>query len=210
MVTGLQKKATPPAKPTQTKNPMPSYASKASTKPNNPSLIVGLSHLPANNNLRWSQPAEICTTINNALNITPHNQVHVSAVRWTAKGNLIITGGHMIMAHQLQLIFPIIAKALTEAYSSPVTPLTAPLTHANVKWSKVLINGLPTEVTDSRGAYTSNECHAALTAENPSYSPLIIAQNPHGLSPPLYTLLAHPPLSLWHLRTQMVQKPERC
>ena len=185
-VTGLQKKASPPSKPPlpTNLNPSPSYASKAATKPSNPSIVVVLSHLPADHNLRWSRPSEIYTTINNALSVTPHHQVHVSAVRWTTKGNLIVTGGHMTMAHQLQLTSPIIAKALTEAYSSTVNPIITPHTRANVKWSKILINGLPTGVTDSRDAYTPDECHAALAAENPSYSSLIIAQKPSWVKPP--------------------------
>jgi hypothetical protein len=79
-VTGLQKKAPPPSKPPQPTNPLPSYASKASTKPTNPSIVVSLSHLDADTKLRRSRPAELCSTINNALRVTPHNQVHVSAV----------------------------------------------------------------------------------------------------------------------------------
>jgi hypothetical protein len=54
-----------------------------------------------------------------------------------------------------------------------------------VKWSKILINGLPTGVTDSRGAYTPDECHTTLVSENPSYAPLIIAQKPNWVKPPL-------------------------
>ena len=177
-VTGLQKKASPPSKPPLPANPSPSYASKAATKPSNPSIVVVLSHLPADHNLCRSRPNKIYITINNALNNTPHHQVHVSAVRWTAKGNLIITGGHMTTAHQLQLTSPIIAKALMDAYSSSINPITAPHTRANVKWFKILINSLLTGVTDSRDAYTPDECHAALAAENLSYFPLIIAQKP--------------------------------
>jgi hypothetical protein len=90
----------------------------------------------------------------------------------------------MTTAHQLQLASPLIAKAFTDAYSTAVIPFTTPHTWANVKWSKILINGLHTEVTNSRGAYTSNECHSALASENPSYSPLIIAQKPSWVKPP--------------------------
>lgn len=102
----------------------------------------------------------------------------MSAIRWIAKGNLIVIGGHMTTAHQLQLTSPIIAKALTDAYSSTVNPIIAPHTRANIKWFKILINSLPTGVTNSRDAYTPDKCHAALAAKNPSYSPLIIAQKP--------------------------------
>jgi hypothetical protein len=109
--------------------------------------------------------------------------VHISAIRWTAKGNLVVTGGQLTTAQQLQLASPIIAKAFTDAYSTTVTPFASPHTQANVKWSKILINSLPTGVTDSRGTYTPDECHTALASENPSYAPLIIAQKPSWVKP---------------------------
>ena|SRR6266851_9684125 len=34
---------------------------------------------------------------------SPHQQVHISAVRWTAKGNLIVISGHNVTLNQLQL-----------------------------------------------------------------------------------------------------------
>jgi len=108
----------------------------------------------------------------------------VSAVRWTAKGNLVVTGGHLATVQQLQLVAPILAQTFSEAYSTAVTPITLPHTRANVKWSKILINGLPTGVSDSQGPYTPEECHTALTAENPSYAPLLIAQSPSWVKPP--------------------------
>ncbi|KAF8483156.1 hypothetical protein F5888DRAFT_1776445 [Russula emetica] len=185
-VTGLQnKKGLPPSKPsTQPKTSPPTYASKASSKPSNPSLVITLSHITGNTNFRRPRPEEICSSINNALTATPHNQVHVTAARWTAKGNLVVTGGHLTTAQQLQLASPIITSAFKEAFSASVPPLTIFHTRANVKWSKILINGLPTGVTDSRGAYTPDECHAALASENPSYIPLIIAHKPSWVKPP--------------------------
>jgi hypothetical protein len=90
----------------------------------------------------------------------------------------------MTTAHQLQIASPLIAKAISDAYSTTVTPITIPHTRANVKWSKILINGLPTGVTDSRGAYTPDECQTALISENPSYASLIIAQKPNWVKPP--------------------------
>jgi hypothetical protein len=184
VVNGLQKKATPPSKTPQPANPIPSYTSKASAKPANPSLVITLSHLASHADFTRPQPVEICSILNDALTVTPHNQVHVSAVRWTAKGNLVVTGGHMTTAQQLQIASPLIAKAFTDAFSTAAAPITTPHTRANVKWSKILINGLPTGVTNSRGAYTPDECHTALVSENPSYTPLIIAQKPSWVKPP--------------------------
>jgi hypothetical protein len=109
--------------------------------------------------------------------------VHVSAARWTAKGNLVITSGHMTTAQQLQLASPLISKAFNDAYSGTVTPFTLLHTQANVKWSKILINGFFTGVSDSRGAFTPDKCNSALTTENPSYAPLIIAPKPLWVKP---------------------------
>ncbi|KAF8498979.1 hypothetical protein F5888DRAFT_1802400 [Russula emetica] len=186
VVTGLQKKTPPPTKTpsAQPPTPKPTYASKASSKPANPSLVIMLSHLAGNADFTRPRPVEICTILNNALSATPHNQTHVSAARWTAKGNLVVTGGHLTAVQQLQLASPLITKAFTNTFSTTVTPFTPPHTRANVKWSKILINGLPTGVTDGRGAYTPDECHTALASENPSYSPLIIAQKPLWVKPP--------------------------
>jgi hypothetical protein len=128
---------------------MPSYASKASSKPDNPSLVIALNHIAGNTDFRQPQPVEICTALNNALTFSPYNQVHISASRWTAKGNLIVTGGHQTTAHQLQLASPSIAQAFSAAFSSDVTPIASPHTQANVKWSKILINSLPTGVSNN-------------------------------------------------------------
>ncbi|KAF8484257.1 hypothetical protein F5888DRAFT_1812166 [Russula emetica] len=164
VVTGLQKKTPPKKMPSaQPPTPKPSYASKASSKPANPSLVIMLSHLAGNVDFTRPQPVEICNMLNNALSVTPP-QPNTS--------------------QQLQIASPLITKAFMDAYSTTVTPFTPPHTRANVKWSKILINGLPTGVTDSRGAFTPDKCHTALASENPSYSPLIIAQKPSWVKPP--------------------------
>ena len=101
----------------------------------------------------------------------------------------------MTTAHQLQLASPIIAKALSNAYSTAVTTLPTPHTQANVKWFKILINSLPTGASDTRGPYTPNECQSALSSKNPSYAPLIIAQKPNWVKPrPSYTPSSSPSL----------------
>ena len=193
VVSCLQKKATPSVKApsAQTPKSQPTYASKAFSKPDNPSIVITLSHLSGSKDFSWPRPVDICNIITNALNVTPHNQVHVSAVWWTAKGNLIVTGGHLTSVQQLQLASPIIAKAFTNAYSTTVTPFTSPHTRANVKWSKILINGLLTRVTDSRGTYSPDKCHAALASENPSYAPLIISSEKSVICETLSAIPTH-------------------
>lgn len=90
----------------------------------------------------------------------------------------------MTTAQQLQLASSILSKAFSETYSTAVTPNPSLHTRANIKWSKILINSLPTGVSNSRGAYSPDKCQAALAFENPSYSPLIIAQAPNWVKPP--------------------------
>jgi hypothetical protein len=112
---------------------------------------------------------EICGLINDALITSPHQQVCISAVRWTAKGNLIMIGGQNVMLNQLQLAANTIAQAFTNSFSAAVNPPLSP-TQANVKWSKLLINGLPTGTSDTQGPFTPEECHQSLAANNPTYA----------------------------------------
>ena len=99
------------------------------------------------------------------------------------KGNLVVTGGPNVMLHQLQLAAATIAQAFANSYTASVTPLPPP-TRANIKWSKLLINGIPTGASDSRGVYSPKECHLALVATNPFYATLPVTQKPSWVRPP--------------------------
>jgi len=70
-----------------------------------------------------------------------------------------------------------------------VTPLlSTPVVRTNTKWSKLLINGVPTGKLDSRAPYTPKECHTALAAHNPTYANLSITHKPSWVwSPTSYT-----------------------
>ena len=72
------------------------------------------------------------------------------------------------------------------------------LAHANVKWSKVLINGMPLQGTGSApGPTPSAACHVSLTAENPSYKALKVTQMPSWVrAPGTYTSSNKDKLSL--------------
>lgn len=48
----------------------------------------------------------------------------------------------------------------------------------NVKWSRVLLNHVPTGTSSKCGAYNPAECHSALSTENPQYATLPIMQHP--------------------------------
>ncbi|KAF8500134.1 hypothetical protein F5888DRAFT_1632943 [Russula emetica] len=173
--------------PTSRKPPssQPTYAAKAAT-PQHPSAIMGTAAYTWPDDHRPT-PADICVTINNSLDRSNTTQVRISAARWTAKGNLVIWGGANTTAPQLSTILPQVAEILAVPFaalsqSSPSSP--RPL-RPNVKWSKLHLNAIFTGVTPNRGAYTPDECHAALVAENPSYAALTITQKPSWVRDPI-------------------------
>ena len=74
----------------------------------------------------------MCGLINDALSASLHQQVRITTVRWTAKGNLVVTGGPNVTLHQLQLATATIAQAFANSYMASVTSLPPP-TQANIK-----------------------------------------------------------------------------
>jgi hypothetical protein len=136
------------------------------------------------------RPGPICDGINEALSSSPHHQIKLSAARWTAKGNLILTGGPQVTAQQLTTAHSFISSAIAGVLADHVNIHSPPPIRANVKWSKLLINGVPTGVTSKRGsAYSREECHSALVTDNPSYAPLIVTQKPSWVrAPSSYTV----------------------
>ncbi|KAI9451840.1 hypothetical protein F5148DRAFT_1238189 [Russula earlei] len=153
--------------------------------PPHPSAVMKTSAYTWPASLR-PNPADICATINSALRSTNNNQVHMSATRWTQKGNLVIWGGLNTMAHNLMTSLPAISEALQASLSvnSISAPQEPPPVRPNVKWSKLTINAAPTGKTNTREAYTPQECHQALLAENPTYATLTITQPPSWVRPP--------------------------
>jgi hypothetical protein len=122
------------------------------------------------------KPAYLTEIFNEALKSSPQHHVRIAASRWTANGNLVITGGLLTTAQQLCNCTEILSQALAEDQSfADDAPLPHPPTRPNVKWSKILINGTPTGVQSVRAqAYTPDECHESLANENPSYATLLI------------------------------------
>jgi hypothetical protein len=167
----------------------PTYAHVASGRSTRASLMMNLKGLDFSMDCRLP-PVYFTNIFNDALKASPLHQVHVAATRWTAKGNLVITGGHLNTVQQLHDCTEILAKALTEDQSVPDNaPLPHPPTRPNIKWSKLLINGIPTGVQVARDqAYSPKECHEALVNENPAYAALLVTQKPSWVRPPhLYT-----------------------
>ncbi|KAF8259482.1 hypothetical protein EI94DRAFT_1707072 [Lactarius quietus] len=158
------------------KTPSPSFASAAASPPR-PSLVVCLDFL--NWNKGRPSPATLCSDINRVLETLGNDQVRISAVKWTARDNLILTGGPNTTAHHLQQAAPLISQHFGDTY-----PLYPPTIRPNVKWSKLLINNVPTGVTAEDKAKTPDECHAALVSDNPTYASLNITQKPSWVRNP--------------------------
>ncbi|KAN0103959.1 hypothetical protein V8E52_011461 [Russula decolorans] len=107
----------------------------------------------------------------------------LSAAKWTGKGNLVFTASPHTTSHQLQALTPDIESLVIE-YLSVFTPNPTITSRPNVKWAKLLINGVPTGVKQDRGAYTPDECHNALNSHNPIYANLRITQKPSWVRSP--------------------------
>jgi hypothetical protein len=162
--------------------PRKTYSAIASTRPPNPSLVVDLANLGLDADAR-PRPEVICEVINKRIGEESSVPIQLAGVRWTAKGNLIVTGGPTVTPHALLASAPYISKILAKSFQLPAsTPL--PAARANTKWSKITINGVPTGASDKRGVYTPDECQAALAAINPSYATLLVMQKPSWVRPP--------------------------
>jgi len=109
-----------------------------------------------------------------------HANVRVSAAKWAPSGNLVVFAGPDTNLTQLQTSHHIITSAIEAALPKP-TPLAS---RPNVKWSKLLINSVPTGATDISPAITREECHQALLHDNPSYRRLRITQLPSWVKKP--------------------------
>ena len=195
-VTGLQSKGAPPPKlpphppkaapSTQATgqkvtSATPTFATKVAA-PARPSLIVDISKSPIPKEERPSA-ADLCEKINERLHNRGHKSMFLSAAKWTGKGNLVFTASPHITSHQLQSLTPDI-ESLALEYLSVFIPNPIVTSQPNVKWAKLLINDVPSGVTQDRGAYTPNECHIALNSHNPNYSNLKITQKPSWVCPP--------------------------
>jgi len=128
----------------------------------------------------------ICKNINNDLATSSHSTVHLIAAKWTAKGNLILTGDASTSLNVLLPATSHIATIIGARFAK-----TTPKTRANIKWSKILINGVPTGKSQSQEPYTPDECHQALLKNNPAYTSLTVMQKPSWVkAPSSYTVNA--------------------
>jgi len=141
------------------------------------SLVISLSHSTATAHLRTQAsmaPTSLVMVCNDALVKAPcHANVWISAVRWTPKGNLVIIRGPATSIVQLKDTTHVLTTAIQSTLPEPMTFLAS---QANVKWSKLLINGVPTGIDEETPAHSSAECQRALTLDNLSYGHLTITQ----------------------------------
>src|SRR5712671_4389735 len=138
------------------KSPSKNFSAAAGTKPSTHSIVVDLAHW----NLAASDrpPVEtICKNINNDLATSSHSAVRLIAAKWTAKGNLILTSNASTSLNVLLPAANHIAAIICARFAK-----TTPKTRANVKWSKILINSVPTGKSQSQEPYNPDECHQAL------------------------------------------------
>ncbi|KAH8982131.1 hypothetical protein EDB86DRAFT_2834528 [Lactarius hatsudake] len=174
----------PPTRPTPPPATKPSFASMAKT-PARPSLVVSLQPSvvggPKPLAVRRS-PQELVAHLNAVLALEDH-QVTLSAARWTAKNNLVVTAGPDTSAHHLTSASHLISDSLATFLSADNSPLPVQ-TRENCKWARLMINGIPTGATLTRGPYAPSELHAALLADNPAYRKLRLTQPPSWVRAP--------------------------
>ncbi|KAH8979526.1 hypothetical protein EDB86DRAFT_3088784 [Lactarius hatsudake] len=77
----------------------------------------------------------------------------------------------------------LISDSLATFLSADNSPLPVQ-TRENCKWACLLINGIPTGASLTRGPYTPSELHAALLADNPAYRKLRLTQPPSWVRAP--------------------------
>jgi len=171
--------------PTPASRPVPPSFASVVKAPACPSLVVALrpSVPGADVPLAVCQtPQEVVTHLNTELADSPH-LVALSAARWTAKNNLMVTAGPDTSAHQLMQAFHLISDVLSTFLSHDSSPL--PITsHENVKWFWLLINGIPTGVSSTCRPYSPSECHQVLMADNPAFQTLRFMQPPSWVRAP--------------------------
>ena len=103
--------------------------------------------------------------------------IKVSAAKWTPKGNLIVFGGPDTPQDRLLATSHILTSAISAQLAVPGSSRI--LARANVKWSKVLINGVPLfGAGPATSPAPSAALHASLVDNNPSYKALKITQMP--------------------------------
>ena len=90
--------------------------------------------------------SDLCQLLNRKLPNTQHALLRIAAAKWTAKGNLVLTASHNNTQLQLNLAGALLKKYVTDIFNG-----NSPIVRTNVKWSNILINGVPTGASEDQG-----------------------------------------------------------
>ena len=186
------KPSAPPAAAAPAAAPAPppaSYAKAAASAPKpkyhaRPSLVVHIRKTVSSATLREfanTKAPILVAACNEALGSEArYANVRVSAAKWSPAGNLVVFSGPETTSAQLTAAHHIIVSAIEGALPGPISLSSRP----NVKWSKLLINAVPTGVTGDTPAHSREACHQALLRDNPSYRRLRVTQLPSWVRKP--------------------------
>ena len=179
-----------PAKPTpkgagKAKAQTSATPTKPTPPPIRPRLVLSLAGHTLDTTLKTQAgilAPGLVGTCNDALASVPtFASVRVSACRWTPKGNLVVFAGPDTSREQLFAA----SHLLTSAVAASLPDASARVhSRLNVRWGKVLVNGVPTGVTEGSPAHSPSACLQDLLENNPSLRPLKVTQLPSWVRAP--------------------------
>ena len=159
---------------------------KPTLPPPRPSLVLSLIGHTLDTTLKMQAGVlapGLVGVCNDALaSVLTFTSVRVSACRWTPKGNLVVFASPDMLRDQLSAA----SHLLTLAVAASLPDVSAHISsHLNVRWGKVLVNGVPTGVLDdSPAAHSPSACLQDLLENNPSLRPLKVIQLPSWVQVP--------------------------
>ncbi|KAH9021887.1 hypothetical protein EDB85DRAFT_1895457 [Lactarius pseudohatsudake] len=176
------KPSAPPKAPPKPSAQPPSFAS-ITKSPARPSLVLSPAPNSSPTTAVRKTRSEICAHLNGVLSALLLGS-SLSAARWTKNNNLVIVAGPDTTSQHLQKASAALSNAVTHFIainpSQPI-PISA---KENVRWSRLLINNVPTGASSSRGAYSPTECHDTLIRDNPAYWTLSLTRLPSWVKRP--------------------------
>jgi len=150
-----------------------------------PSLVLSLMHHTLVSTLCATAalaPLVLVNTCNATLSTDPtHANVWVSAAKWTPKGNLVVFTGPGISHDALFATSHILTSAISQALPDDLRISS----HLNVKWGKVMVNSIPTGISEGcPTAHFPATCWQSLINNNPSLHHLKVCQLPSWVRRP--------------------------
>ena len=174
-----------PAKPTpqgagKAKAQTSAKPPKPAPPPPRPSLVLSLIGHMLDTTLKMQAgilAPGLVGVCNDALASVPtFASVWVSAYRWTPKGNLVVFARPDTSRDQLSATSHLLTSAIAALLPDASMRVSFCL---NVHWGKVLVNRVPTGISDdSPAAHSPSACLQDLLENNPSLHPLKVTQLP--------------------------------